>query len=50
MFHARVSSNAGWTELAPHADRGELAKQVADHIRLLIRRKRTNIKIEISEA
>lgn len=43
----RISNNTGGQELS--ADTlAELAKQTGDLVRLLIRRGRTNIKIEIS--
>ena len=45
---ARISNNTGGQEFS--ADTlAEIAKQTGDFVRLLIRRGRTNIKIEISE-
>ena len=48
MINVRISNNTGGQDIS--ADTlAEAAKQTGDLVRLLIRRGRTNIKIEISE-
>lgn len=48
MVKVHISNNTGGQEISGDT-LAEVAKQTGDLIRLLIRRGRTNIKIEISE-
>jgi len=48
MIKVCISTNTGGQELSTDT-LAELAKQTGDLVRLMIRRGRTNIKIEISE-